>query len=55
MLYGFSIAEMRFPAVPKLILMFSTAETMLIGFLDESVTTFRPGTNYLGSDFGFLV
>ena len=46
---------MRLSAVPKPVFMPSAAETLLIGFLDETVTAFRSGTDYPCADFGFLV
>lgn len=42
-------------AIPKLVLMSGAAETLLIRFLDETVITFRPGTDYPCAYFGFLV
>lgn len=51
----FSISEMRLSAIPELVFMPSAAETLLIGFLDETVVAFRPGTDYPCAYFGFLV
>ena len=46
---------MRLSAVPKPVFMPSAAETLLIGFLDETLIAFRTGTYYPCADFCFLV
>ena len=42
-------------AIPELVFMPSAAETLLIGFLDETLIAFRTGANYLCADFRFFV
>lgn len=46
---------MRLSAVPELVFVPSAAETLLIGFLDETFIAFRSGTDYPCAYFGFLV
>jgi hypothetical protein len=46
---------MRLSAVPELVFVPSAAETLLIGFLDETFIAFRSGTDYLCAYFGFPV
>lgn len=54
-LYRFSISEMNFSAIPELVFMSGTTETVLIGFLDETFVAFWAGTDYQCTYFCFLV